>query len=115
MRPKEAMSDPGIYLWLGASGKRYRYAVYMFGTVFGPGPANYVFARETRPGHYVPVFIGQTDDLSEPFDNHLAMQCIRLNRATHIHVKLSTAPEEVRRAERSDLIAKWNPTCNVTR
>lgn len=115
MRSRESMNDPGIYVWTGASGQRYRYTVYMFGTVFGPGPANFIFARETRPGHYAAVYIGQTDDLSEPFDDHLAMQCIRLNRATHIHVKLSTAPDEVRRAERSDLIAEWNPPCNSTR
>jgi len=115
MRSMESMADPGIYVWRGASGRKYRYTVYMFGTAFGPGPANYVFARETRPGHYVPVYIGQTDDLSAPFDNPLAMQCIRLNRATHIHVKHSIELEEVRRAERSDLILKWNPTCNSTR
>lgn len=109
------MADSGIHVWTGASGQKYRYTVYMFGTVFGPGAANYVFARETRPGQYTPVYIGQTGDLSEPFDNHLAMQCIRLNRATHIHVKLSNAPEEQRRAERSDLIAEWNPPCNSSR
>ncbi|MGQ0428412.1 MAG: hypothetical protein ACT4UQ_00525 [Gammaproteobacteria bacterium] len=109
------MNDPGIYLWTGASGQKYRYTVYMFGTVFGPGPANYIFARETRPGHYLPVYIGHTEDLSAPFENHPAMQCIKLNRATHIHVKLSIATEEVRRAEKSDLIAEWNPVCNSMR
>jgi hypothetical protein len=111
----ETIGEPGIHIWTGASGQRYRYGVYMFGTAFGPGRANYVFARETRPGHYVPVYFGHTEDLSEPFDNLAAMQCIRLNRATHIHVKLSTAPEEVRRAERSDLIAEWKPPCNAMR
>ncbi|MBX3703938.1 MAG: hypothetical protein KF822_09210 [Steroidobacteraceae bacterium] len=115
MRSREAPSDPGVHVWIGASGRKYRYAVYMVGTVFGPGPANFVFARETRPGLYAAVHIGHTGDLSEPFDNHLAMQCIRLNRATHIHVKLSTAPEEVRRAECSDLIAEWSPPCNSMR
>lgn len=115
MRSLESIDEPAIHVWVGASGQKYRYTVYMFGTAFGPGAANYIFARETRPGQYLPVYIGQTRDLSEPFDNHLAMQCIRLNRATHIHVKLSTAPEEVRRAERSDLIAEWNPPCNTSR
>lgn len=109
------MSEPGIHVWTGASGQKYRYTVYMFGTAFGPGPANFVYARETRPGQYVAVYIGQTDDLSRPFDDALAMQCIRQQRATHIHVKLSTAPEEARRAERSDLIAEWNPSCNTSR
>lgn len=115
MRASESMSDPGFHVWTGQSGQKYRYAVYLFGTAFGPGPANYIFAREIRVGHYLPVFIGQTDDLSEPFDNHLAMQCIRLNRATHIHVRHAAQREELRRAERSDLIAVWNPPCNQMR
>ncbi len=111
----DALPDPEIYLWRGASGRWYRYAVYMFGTVFGPGPANYIFARETRPGHYLPLYIGHTQDLSAPMDDPLVLQCVRLNRATHMHVKLSTATEEVRRAERSDLIAEWKPDCNSMR
>lgn len=106
-------TDPEIHVWLGASGRKYRYSVYMFGTAFGPGPANLVFAREMRPDHYVPVYVAQTGDLSEPLDLHPAMQCIRLNRATHVHVRHSTAPELVRLAECADLIRRWNPTCNA--
>jgi len=66
------MGDPGIHVWTGQSGQNYRYTVYMFGTVFGPGPANHIFAHETRPNQFMPIYIGQTDDLSEPFDNHVA-------------------------------------------
>lgn len=115
MRTREALPDPDIHLWRGASGQRYRYTVYMMGTVFSPGPANYILARETRPGQYLPLYIGHTEDLSVPLDDPLVTQCVRQHRATHIHVKLSTAPEEVRRAERSDLIAAWQPGCNSMR
>ncbi|MCI0432583.1 MAG: hypothetical protein L0271_02880 [Gemmatimonadetes bacterium] len=109
------MGDLGIYLWTGKSGQKYRYTVYMFGTVFGPGPANFIFAHESRPGHYVPVYIGQTGDLSEPFEDHVALECIKQRRVTHIHVRHSDAREELRRAERSDLILAWNPPCNPMR
>jgi hypothetical protein len=109
------MGDLGIHLWTGQSGQKYRYTVYMYGTVFGPGPANFVFARETRPGQYQPVYIGQTQDLSEPFDDPVAVECLRQNRVTHIHVRHSDAREEIRRAERSDLISAWHPPCNAMR
>ena len=107
------MSDLGIHVWTGASGEKYRYGVYMYGTMFGPGPGLYVYARETKPGQYIPVLIGQTEDLSAPFSDPVASQCLKSNRVTHVHVRLSNASEEIRRAERSDLIQKWKPPCNA--
>ncbi len=109
------MGDLGIHIWTGQSGQKYRYTVYMFGTAFGPGPANYIFAHESRPGQYIPVFIGQTEDLSEPFDDHVARECMKQKRVTHIHVRHTDAREELRRAERSDLISACNPPCNPMR
>jgi hypothetical protein len=109
------MADLGIHVWTGKSGQKYRYTVYMFGTVFGPGPANFIFAHETRPGQYEAVYIGQTGDLSEPFEDQVALQCMKQKRVTHIHVRHSDAREELRRAERSDLISAWNPPCNAMR
>jgi len=101
-----------VFLWTGASGQKYRYSVHMYGTLFGPGPANFVFARELRPGQFLPVYFGETADLSEPIADQLALDCIKANRVTHIHVRHSGDREEVRRAERSDLIARWKPSCN---
>lgn len=115
MRSMESMGDLGFHVWTGQSGQKYRYAVYMFGTAFGPGPANYIFAREVRPGQYTALYIGQTGDLSEPFKSHPAMDCVKLNRVTHIHVHHTDMRNELRRAERSDLISVWNPPCNQTR
>jgi hypothetical protein len=109
------MGDLGIYLWTGQSGQKYRYTVYMFGTAFGPGPANYIFARESLPGHYLALYVGQTADLSEPFDDQLALDCLKQNRVTHIHVRHTDGREEIRRAERSDLISAFNPACNAMR
>ena len=109
------MADLGIHVWTGQSGQKYRYTVYMYGTAFGPGPANFIFARETRPGQYQALYIGQTQDLSEPFDDPVAVACLKQNRVTHIHVRHSDSREEVRRAERSDLISAGNPPCNAMR
>ena len=115
MRSMESMGAPGFHVWTGQSGKKYRYTVYMFGTVFGPGPANFIFARVMESGQYVPLYIGQTADLSEPFDMPLVRECLKINRVTHIHVRYTDIREELRRAERSDLISEWNPPCNEMR
>lgn len=109
------MGDLGLHLWTGQSGQKYRYTVYMYGTVFGPGPANFIYVREARPGHYVPLYVGQTADLSDPFEDAIAAEGLRQHRVTHIHVRHSDAREEIRRAERSDLISALKPPCNAMR
>ena len=114
MRPEETTLGLGVYQWIGETGQKYRYSVHMYGTVFGPGPANFVFARELRPGKYHPLYFGETADLSEPLDDAV-IACIKEQRVTHIHVRHGSDREEARRAERSDLIAQWKPACNATR
>ena len=115
MRPEDTTLGLGVYQWVGQSGQKYRYSVHMYGTVFGPGPANFVLARELRAGQYQAVYFGETADLSEPFKDPVVTQCIKAERVTHIHVRHASDREEVRRAERSDLIARWNPPCNTAR
>lgn len=109
------MGDLGIHVWTGQSGQKYRYTVYMYGTMFGPGPANFIFARETRAGQYQVLYVGQTQDLSEPFEDTVAGECLKQGRVTHVHVRHTDGREEVRRAERSDLISALNPPCNAMR
>lgn len=50
-----------------------------------------------------------------PFDIPLTLQCMKQHRVTHIHVRHTDVREELRRAERSDLISVWNPPCNDMR
>ena len=106
------MSSRQAVEWPGKSGKTYAYLVYEFGTTFKQSPGNYIFAKETEPNTLTPFYIGQTGDLSERFDNHHKMPCIRLYGATHICTHKSSDDESVRMAEESDLIKKWNPVCN---
>ena len=97
--------------WTGSSGQKYTYEVYPIGTNFRPVPGNYIFARYA-PGEWFPIYIGETSDLSQRFDNHHAMPCIKRNGATHIHVHENNSGVAARRAEESDLIRRWNPPCN---
>lgn len=106
------MVDEGPIVWAGQSGKQYTYWIYKIGTTFEPSPGNYIFAKETKPGTFKPIYIGQTADLSERFDDHHKMPCIKGNGATHIHVHKNTEGERARLAEEADLVDRWHPVCN---
>lgn len=98
--------------WVGQSKTKYKYWVYKIGATFKKAPANYVFAKETDPETLLPIYIGETEDISERFDNHHKMPCILENGATHICVHKSSDDKKVRCEEESDLIANYHPICN---
>ena len=98
--------------WPGQLGQKYRYGIHPIGTNFEKAAGNYIFANEPIPNRWDPVYIGETADLSERFDNHHAMPCIRQNVATHIHVHTNQQGDDARRAEEDDIIAAYNPVCN---
>ncbi len=112
MKAEQTYVGQGLYVWTGATGKKYRYSAFMFGTHFGPGAANVIFAREIKRGQYAPIYIGQTADLSEPFTDETALQCIREGRATHIHVRFAGDDEAARVEECRDLVAGLKPPCS---
>jgi len=110
------MTESGTIMWRGRSGREYKYySVYKIGAELDAAPGNYIFAEESGPDNFLPIYIGQTSDLSERFENHDAMPCIKCNRATHIHVHRSNGGEKARLAEVSDLIGRWLTPCNRTR
>ena len=98
--------------WVGHSGKEYTYWVHDIGTTFNKSPANYVFAKETKPDVLLTIYVGETEDISERFDNHHKMPCILRNGATYISVHKGNDDKKVRCAEESDLIANYHPVCN---
>jgi len=113
-KKKEVMSmtKPDIY-WTGKSGHKYGYWIHPIGTEFKKVPGNYIFAKETRPSRWRPLYIGQTKNLDERLETHEMEECAERNGATHIHAHTSSSDEDVRRAEEADLITKWKPICNV--
>jgi len=72
---------------------------------------NYCFAKETSRGRWKPIYFGETRDLSERFDNHHKMDCIKKEGATGLHAHINE-DEDDRLAEEADLVDKWNPPCN---
>lgn len=106
------MFDEPIVTWVGKSGKKYTYMFFEIGAAFGAAPANYIFCKGTTEGKVRAIYIGQTGNFSERFDNHHRMPCIKQEGATHIFAHKSCDSEPTRKAEADDLIAKYNPICN---
>jgi predicted GIY-YIG superfamily endonuclease len=107
------MSEPEI-MWEGTSGKKYGYWIRSLYTNWKELPGNYIYAKETSPGSrkFLPVYIGQTVNLSQRLADHeKEAEAIRRG-ATHIHAHTSSASEDDRLAEERDLIVKWSPPCN---
>jgi hypothetical protein len=111
--PEHAAAGQELHLWRGASGRTYRYSAFIYGTQFGPGAANLIFAREIRRGQYSAICVMQTADLSEPFGDSAALRCMREGRPTHVHVHFAVGDEAARIAECEDLIAVLKPACNA--
>jgi len=105
------MSAPTIK-WTGISDKEYTYYIYPIDT-FNPKSdgGNYLFAMETKPGSYKPVYVGQTNDLKERLGDHEKETCARRNGATHIHAHLN-GNKQSRLDEEKDIIKRWKPVCN---
>lgn len=105
------MAETPTIQWPGASGKTYKYWIFPIGHSLKAEGGNYIFARETPPSKFTPVYIGETSDLSERFDDHHKADCISNAGATHIHANLNSKKQD-RLNEEGDLIAKWKPICN---
>ena len=106
------MGAIAIIKWQGRSGRKYKYWVYKIGTRFKEAPANYIFTRETAELTFAPIYISQTDDLSQQFDGHDKMPLIQQNGATHIHIHGNSRGEVARLEEEADLVSMWNTVCN---
>ena len=98
-------------MWSGLSGEKYKYWIHPLGTTFKALPGNYIFAKETSPDHWLPVYIGQTESLRDRLGGHEKEACAKRNGATHIHAHLNSS-KQARLAEEKDLILKWKPPCN---
>jgi len=102
---------PTIY-WEGQSGEKYKYYIYELDATRDAVPANYIFAKGTKPKYYVPIYIGETGDISERFDYHHKIACIRREGVTCVHTHKSSEDKEVRCAEEADPVNRWKPPCN---
>lgn len=99
--------------WKDKSGTSHRFWIYPRGTKFNePCPGIYIYARETSPHKWIPIYIGQTENVNVRLTNHEQQECVDQNGATHIHVSIITN-EKSRFTIEKDLIEQWKPVCNT--
>jgi len=105
------MSEPQIY-WEGKSSRKYGYWIHPIGASFKDAPGNYIYAKESSPGRWSPLYIGETSSLKDRLADHEREECATRNGATHVQAHTSSESESVRKVEESDLIVRWEPVCN---
>ncbi|MCH8064716.1 MAG: hypothetical protein IIC90_02675 [Chloroflexi bacterium] len=101
--------------WTGASGSKYQYKIFPIGTTMNDTPGNYIFAKETKPGTFRPIYVGETESLADRLNNpagHHKWACIKRQGATHICAHVNTRGARARRAEEADLLAALKLPCN---
>ena len=99
--------------WKDKSGTSHRFWIYPRGTRFNePCPGIYIYAREASPHKWMPIYIGQTENVNVRLSSHEQQECVDQNGATHIHVSIIT-DDKSRLAIEKDLIQQWKPVCNT--
>ena len=98
--------------WPGQSGTQYPYEIHPLDATFQSVPANYIYARRSEDGTWVPIYIAQTRALKQRLEGHVSQADAEAQGATHIHVHLSTSGQGARCSEEHDLIEIWHPVCN---
>jgi hypothetical protein len=102
--------------FVGRSGTRYDFRVYVWDTKFKSLPAVFVVAsRHIEPGEsprYEPVFVGATDDLTRTFEGHPRTDCFQMYYANVIAV-LKEPDAGSRGLISRDLIESLAPPCNA--
>jgi hypothetical protein len=75
-------------------------------------PGNYIYAKQSEDGQWIPLYIAQTRDMHQRLEGHEKLQDATENGATHIHVNLSSRSQAARCSEEQDLTLRWKPVCN---
>ena len=77
-----------------------------------PVSGNYMFVRRSGIG-WVPVYIGQADNLKIRLPNHERLRDAVAAGATRVMAHATPGGEQVRLAEEKDLIEQWHPSLNT--
>lgn len=105
-----AQRQPETVTATGKSGTTYEFQVFPWNTSFNPVAAVYMVLK-THSSQYTILYVGETDNLKERFDNHHKQPCFDRNGKSHIGVLREDGESRRLRIE-ADLVAGYNPTCN---
>ena len=95
----------------GKSQQVYTFNLFPIGTNLKSGAGCYAFVKDLTNNQYPLVYIGETGDLSERFDSHHKMPCIRQNGATQIGVHRTNSKQAAQNIE-EDVLGRYSPPCN---
>ena len=109
------MAKLGTITFKGKSGNEYSFNAYPIDTEFKAIGTVYFITKRTEKadgtGTHTRIYVGQTEDLSERFDNHHKQDCFDRNNANCICI-YSESDEDQRLEIEADLIDNYNPPCN---
>lgn len=105
------MTAEGSISAKGASGTQYNFDVYRWGTSFRPIGGVYLVLKKQPNSTYTILYVGQTGDLSERFDNHHRAACFTNHGRTHLAMR-AEGSEQQRFAIETDLIRNYQTSCN---
>jgi hypothetical protein len=108
----ESAEEDSCINWSGKSGREYKYQAYPIDASFIPGPANYIYAKQSEDGSWTPLYIAQTRDLHQRLESSEKQDLAIHDGATHIHVHISNEGQAARCSEERDLVLNWQPICN---
>lgn len=97
----------------GVSKKQYTFKLYTLDTKFNPVKAIYsVWKLINNNTAYRPLYIWQTNSLSDRFQGHHKQSCFDRNQANCIWV-MQISKQEDRDYIEEDLLWKYNLVCNT--
>jgi hypothetical protein len=107
------MNKSALIYWNDKAATSHRFWIYPRGTKFNePCPGIYIYARETSPHKWAPIYIEQTENVNVRLTHNQQRECVDRNGATHIHVSIIT-DEKSRSTLVKDLTEQWKPVCNT--
>jgi hypothetical protein len=110
------MASLGKATFKSKSGNAYRFKVFPLRTRFRKQGGIYLIAyrghnNQGRHRHKI-LYVGNTEDFSQPFEQHCKAQDLVRLGANCICVQ-SDQSEESRSGKERDLISAFNPACNI--
>jgi len=108
------MENGNSILVTGASGKQYKFWVYPWGHKLKAEGGVYMVLKNSGTllvPKYSVIYVGQTENLDERFDDHHKQFCFNRNGRTHIGARLGSV-KATRLTIEADLVARYSPSCN---
>lgn len=101
--------------WRGASGNSHNFQTVPFGTNFNPVSGVYIFCRQTQPGKWQALYVGETQSfsqrLNERINSHEGFRRAQRMGMTHIGVLVVPGQQNRLRTE-TDLRHGLKPPAN---